>query len=294
MSSSSDSAPLTAFVVSGQCRASWAIARENDTVAATNAFLASYAKHVHRPHAARAGSTVFLLLKEREPGACGGESLCERHFPGAPCRFIALPSRSAECESLAQPRVSKCFRKGVYGSTPFWCTMGQAWAAVARHQQEAATPPSSRFERVVFSRIDQLYTRSFGKWSDYIHEWHSAHIICHDMLWIMSRRVAACALNVSATMASCTFGAACCNPKWYASWWVWSYCTAPHVLPGVRHLYGVAGSFDVETRRDGLRECAGAPLRTDPRVSNATPPLERRLVDYSGRLFASNPHPYQG
>ena len=111
--------------------------------------------------------------------------------------------------------------------------------------------------------------------------------------WIMSRRVAACALNVWPAQRNCTRGQPCCNPKWYASWWPWSYCTSPRTVPGVPSLYGVAGGFEAETRRDGHRSCEGAPVRTYPRDSRGSV-LDRRLVDYVGAPFKSNPHPYQG
>ena len=167
-------APLTAFVVSGQCRASWRLVHENDTAIATSRILTSYSSHVTEPFDVPA-AVIFLLLKEPAPGACG-QQLCERHFGAHACVHKTLPADSAECHQ--HPRDGKCFRRGVYASTPFWCTMGQAWAEVERYELSR----EQKFARVVFSRIDQLYSSAMGAWHTYRHEWHSAHAICHDFV----------------------------------------------------------------------------------------------------------------
>ena len=101
------------------------IVRSNDTAAATSTFLQSFAKHVFLPHEARSDSKIFLLLKERTPGACG-ERLYSAHFPSTTeCIQETLVS-DASCH--AAPRETQCFRPAVYGSTPYWCTMEQAAA----------------------------------------------------------------------------------------------------------------------------------------------------------------------
>ena len=106
----------------------------------------------------------------------------------------------------------------------------------------------------------------------------------HDFLWILSRRAAACALGIFPVQLRCQPGMPCCNTHWKVSWWPWQYCTLPSVNPGVLHLHAVSGNFSLETRRDGLRHCAGAPAHTSAR-DHGLPGPQQRLSDLTGKPY---------
>ena len=269
--------PLVAFIVAGQCRASKVLGVGVSADAATRLFVQSHARFVHAGF--EAPSTIFLLLKEQGAGGCG-RGLCSLYAPTS-CVEEQLDAGASACRTKL--RHHKCFRQTVLSSwTPIWCTMWQTYARVERHELEHGL----RHAKIVFSRVDQLYSSSMGPWHGYTQAWHSGSAVCHDMHWIMDRRTAACALNVHPVQMNCTAGQPCCNPRWHASWWPWTYCTNPRVRTGVTALYPVLGSFALETRRDGLRQCPGAPNFTYAGDADR-PLLERRLTDQSGlRPFA--------
>lgn len=276
-----------AFIVTGQCRPSPYLLALNDTAAATRSFISSYAEFVFRP-LRQSHSTVFLLLRqELKRGPCG-RTLCGL-FSASACVHELLD----DCPSL-KLRTHKCFVQSTLAAwTPFWCTMWQAWTRVEAHERARAM----RFERFVFSRVDELYSSTMGSWSEYTRPWHSAHAMCADVFWLFTeRRMAACALTVFQVQVNCTYGEACCNRHWHASWWPWTFCTSPLVNPDVPHLYPVRGNLSLETRRGlaaniPITHCSGAPAATyDPpreREGAGAPEerslLERPLSDASGK-----------
>jgi len=289
--------PAVAFLVSGQCRPSPLLVGQNDTRASVSALLARHAQHVVAPHEAdRARSAVFLLMKERAPGECGGGSQCS-HYKGLRCVHAIIKESSCqaacpECRMVKSSggtrypsvKTPRCFHDVVLeGWSPLWCTMYLAWQHVLADEQR-----SGAFDRIVFSRVDNYYQSSMGHWSAYTQHWHSGSLYCHDMFWVLSRRMATCSLAVYPIQLRCPGrGTPCCNTRWRVSWWVWCYCTSklgPN--PDVRHLHGVQGSFALELRRDpsGMRQCMGAPSGTF--VADPGTPTEKRLVDADGMPWA--------
>ena len=287
-------APATAFIVTGQCRQGGSVFKTNVSIAAaTRLFLESHAKHVVLPFDMDANaSAVFLLLQEDDTGACGGEELCNMysHHVRMPCQYARIASSSchracSKCKVLRNglPALlhSSCFSQNTLATwTPLWCSMWLAWDHVQQHEQSSGL----KFSRVVYSRVDVLFESSMGHWTAYTEEWHSGHMYCHDFYWVLSRRAASCALGVYAVQMSCTPGHTCCNPHWKVSWWPWSYCTTPSISPQMPHLHAVQGDFLLETRRDGLRRCLGAPTFTVKQV-HSLPRAQQRLADQAGRPF---------
>lgn len=291
--------PSTAFVVTGQCRAgpSLLFGVNLTTSAATRRFLASHAQHVVRPHMVDNQSAIFLVLKQSSGSSCDGTNLCHEIYRElrVPCHFTLIADSECrlacpECRLLksGQPSVMhpSCFSQNMLSSwTPIWCSMWLALRVVQQHESHRGF----NFSRLVYSRVDMLFESSMGPWSAYRQEWHSGHLYCHDFFWILSRRMAACALAVYSTQLRCAPNTQCCNPKWRVSWWPWSYCTSPFINPGVPNLHAVEGNFSLETRRDGLRHCFGAPHFTFARDAARHSGPQQRLADSRGQVFRSNP-----
>ena len=183
--------PAVAFLVSGQCRPSPLLVGRNETRASVSALLALHAQHVVTPHGADfARSAVFLLIKERAPGECGGGSQCS-HYDGLRCVHAVVEDSSCqsacpECRMVTRsggiryPSVKspRCFHDVVLRDwTPLWCTMYLAWQHVLADEQRSG----GTFDRVIFSRVDNYYQSSMGTWSAYTQHWHSGSLYCHDM-----------------------------------------------------------------------------------------------------------------
>ena len=215
--------PSVAFIVTGQCRASQALTGANlSTAAATRRYLESHLEHVVRPHAADPlQSSVFLLLKESDSKHSCGADLCDIYRGADRLTCIQARLDDASC-TLACPECRKrgrppypmlqhhtCFSQAVLAAwTPIWCTMWLAWQHVLRHEEQRG----SQFSRVLYSRVDVLFTSSMGHWAAYTQEWHSGHLYCHDFVWVLSRRMAACALTVFPVQLRCQPNTQCCKP----------------------------------------------------------------------------------
>mmetsp|Transcript_52254 Transcript_52254/g.117387 ORF Transcript_52254/g.117387 Transcript_52254/m.117387 type:complete len:359 (-) Transcript_52254:564-1640(-) len=270
--------PVVAFIVAGECRSAPMLLGENDTQHATARFLQSYDEFVFRPHDASVQSTVFLML---DPNKCGS-NLCE-HFQRrsnsrAHGRVPCIQEELTSCASLlveagthAKTRPESCFRVGDkrrawLNSSPWWCTMRQAWARVLLHEKRMQVVHS----RIAFSRVDLLFHDSMGSWQIYPHEWHSSCAVCPDMFWFFSRKLGGQVLADTLLKPL--------NCSWWMpyeiSWWVWHYWRClPHPTATcgrgskrTTFIHGLQGSFSVAgNARKGRTpmRCSGAPYLHD-------------------------------
>lgn len=163
--------PSVAFIVTGQCRASPSLLHINDTYDSSRAFLSSYVQHVLDPHGADASrSTVFILLTGGDDHCatrdyCDGITSAAGGTSSTRPQCVQAPLDHRRC--AAKLKDHKCFNQNVIHSwTPLWCTMWLSWQYVSAFEANSTTALAPRHhERVVFSRIDQLYSSSMGRWS---------------------------------------------------------------------------------------------------------------------------------
>lgn len=276
--------PITAYIIAGVCRASPALFGSTDSSTSTTLFLRSYAQSVLGPFEGHRNSTVIVLLS----GAGCGLGHCAElrhsmHRPHAFSRCVESTTSHAECNRLLrgnrtnptqyQPR---CFRTHVTTDTGssapeawrWYCTMGESWKLLLREERRTGI----RHTRVLFSRIDLLYSSSMGRWDRYTAPWHSAHWGCPDMFWVLSRNLAAKVLGRTfLEQLRCSPGHPCCDTRWHTSWWPWSFWI--HPWRGTPAVCGVHGSFN-------LTENPAKQRAVTPCLASAAPPF----ADREGRL----------
>jgi hypothetical protein len=165
--------PLVAFVVAGACRPAPTLLGENDSQHATARFLETYEELVFWPHFARVHSAVFLMLDEL---TCG-PNLCrlfQKRNRSVPCVQPSPGSCTAALQAAANSGMTKpttCFRvlnksKAWREAVPWWCSMRLARGTVLSHEQRTR----KEFNRIVFSRVDLLFSTSMGSWRMYPNE----------------------------------------------------------------------------------------------------------------------------
>ena len=177
-----DSPPRTAFLVTGQCRSSAVLSHNGSIGDATHRFLESHRQHVLKPHDVAAVSTVFLLLKESSQGDCGTHlcdvyrgSACEQALLDDASCHMACPECTVKHNGNVALQNARCFSYNVLSHwTPIWCTMWLAWRWLLQYEQRSRV----QHDRIVYSRVDVLFTSSMGHWSVYSKEWHSGHLWC--------------------------------------------------------------------------------------------------------------------
>jgi len=209
--------PRVAFVMAGRLSVS---------APSSPRLFESYARHVVASFDANHTlSRVFLLLKV--PGAPPDRSsqLPSNSFNTSLGTTLdslarALPHaevhlRSEEDDPTFPPSLTEldclCFRPSKWPlAGRWWGSMRDAWSLVTAYELRKGL----RFEMVVFSRPDILYSSPMGPWCEYdvSHTWFTGGVqYTPDMFWVMSRALAAMVLGETLhTAEKCTLDQPCC------------------------------------------------------------------------------------
>ena len=207
----------------------------------------SYKQHVLEPLAGGEALRLFLYLKDVRPPEVAAAIAALR--PDA-VRFAS----SSDSISPLRPHPAcvngKWSRKSYLAKAlNWWGAMHASWDMVRAWETERRT----KFGRVVFTRPDLRYTRSFGPWCSYRPDtWYTGGIGMPDMFWVLPRTMAARVLTTLDIFLECRPGRSCCvgqqsdTKPWLVSYWILKYWSS---------MYG----FNISTR---LLGSAMVPLST--------------------------------